>query len=165
MAGGTTVREIRADPEAMAQLVQNWNANRPAALTGVIWYRLPISGERLNWRWPTLATVMAGNIPQPDVRAEARHPDPALVEVDLLNAGTADYSLPVQVTLSWTNAQLTAMDGLAGFDAVEMTPSAVRFEDKRPLWRLAARRTAHHRLGALQSETEVRVGLANAANN
>ena len=48
-------REVRAEPAAMVELVREWTARRPEAMLGVIWYRLPVEGERLNWPWRTLA--------------------------------------------------------------------------------------------------------------
>ena len=127
---GTQLREVRADSDAMAQLVQGWSANRPQELAGVIWDRLPVAGEKLNWRWPTLAAVMAGNAPRSDLRAEARHPQAGLVEIDLVNAGAADYALPVQVTVSWQDGRLVAADGLRGFDSAEAGPKAVKFRSR-----------------------------------
>src|SRR4029077_5145510 len=35
------VRVARSDPAAMAGLVRTWTADRPAALSGILWYRLP----------------------------------------------------------------------------------------------------------------------------
>jgi hypothetical protein len=67
---GTQLREVSADPMAMAALVQTWTASRPAAMRGVIWYRLPVTADNYNWRWPTLAAIMAGRSPPDSPRAE-----------------------------------------------------------------------------------------------
>ncbi len=40
---GVQVREVRADPAAMAELVRVWESDRPAAMTGIAWYRLPVA--------------------------------------------------------------------------------------------------------------------------
>jgi len=129
----TRLREIRADPEALAQLVDGWNRDRPSQLTGVIWYRLPVSTDRLNWSWPTLATVMSGKVPRPELRAEVRHPDPALSEIDLINVGTADSSQPVRITLRWQEGRLVAADGLGGFDSNETGSNSVHFLSRNGL--------------------------------
>ena len=102
---GACLREVRADPESLAQLVQSWQEDRPQALMGVIWYRLPIPEERLNWRWPTLTQVMSGKAPRPDLRVEARHQQPELLEIDLINVGSADYALATQITLRWAEGR------------------------------------------------------------
>jgi len=60
---GAVVREARADPAAMAGLVRALTAERPAMLAGLIWYRLPVDTDSLNWRWPTFAAVIRGRDP------------------------------------------------------------------------------------------------------
>ena len=60
---GVRVREVRANPLELAQLVQLWTTNRPAGMRGVIWYRLPVADDTLNWRWPTLRAIVAGRSP------------------------------------------------------------------------------------------------------
>ena len=64
----TTLRAVRSDPIALATLVQAWQQDRPYNLQGVIWYRLPIESDRLNWRWATLSAVMAGRKPHESLR-------------------------------------------------------------------------------------------------
>lgn len=127
---GCTVQELRADPNAMAALVQGWTTNRPPTLHGVIWYRLPVEGESLNWRWPTLASVMAGQAPHAATRVEARRPQPGLVELDLVNDGNAASSAAVQVTLRWAGARLLAADALRGFDITHSGTNSVQFLSK-----------------------------------
>jgi hypothetical protein len=109
------VRVAESDPAAMARLVREWTANRPAELSGLLWYRLPIAGDRLNWPWPALRAVMAGRPPQRELRTSAREPAPGLVEIDLINAGETDSPWPSPVTVRWNGAPLLAADGLAGY--------------------------------------------------
>ena len=59
------IRETQADPKAMAALLRAWTEDRPVELSGVIWYRLPLSSDVFNWRWPTLQAVMDGRAPEP----------------------------------------------------------------------------------------------------
>ena len=122
-----TVREVRADPAALAGLVAEWTTHRPAMLQGVIWYRLPVPGDRLNWRWPTLAAVMTGTAPQPSLRAVARRTKEGLVEIDLHNDGESDASRAMQVTLRWSTARVVACDGLGGFSVTERAGNDLRF--------------------------------------
>jgi hypothetical protein len=63
-AEGITIRSARSDPQAMAGLVRCWTEKRPRELTGILWYRLPVEGDRNNWTWPTLRSVMAGRAPK-----------------------------------------------------------------------------------------------------
>lgn len=124
---GVRLRELRADPAALAGLVRDWTADRPAALRGLIWYRLPVPGDRLNWSWPTLAAVMAGREPGGRLRAEVRRPQPGLVEIDLVNDGNADHSGPAGVTVRWSGAQWLAGDAVGGFVLADEGPGRVGF--------------------------------------
>lgn len=123
---GTRLRDVRADPTAMAALVRAWTKDRPANLRGVIWYRLPTGEDRLNWSWQTLSAVMAGRAPRGALQVEARRPRPGLVEVDLVNGGEADCSLPLVVSMRWQDARLVAGDALQGFEWIDAGPTEVR---------------------------------------
>lgn len=109
------LRTVRADAPAMATLVAEWTRQRPANLTGIIWYRLPTRDDTLNWRWETLSAILDGRIPSPSVRAGTRRPQPALREIELVNDGDADATLPVEVEVNWSDARLVAADALNGF--------------------------------------------------
>lgn len=123
----SVLSEVRTDPAAMAALVREWSAHRPANLTGIIWYRLPIATDRLNWRWPTLAAIIAGKVPQPALVPQLRQPEPGLVELDLANTGNADAFTNVTVTVRWRDATLLACDALAGFAITGTETNAARF--------------------------------------
>ncbi len=126
---GLLLREVRSDPAAMADLVQGWVKDRPALLRGILWYRLPVAGEELNWAWPALARVMTGQPPEPHLHPVVRHPKPGLVEVDLENRGTADFCAPARLRVQWKNARLVASDGVAGFETVPAGPYALEFRN------------------------------------
>jgi len=64
-AEGITIRSAKSDPQAMAGLVRGWTEKRPKELTGIVWYRLPVEGDRNNWSWSTLRTVMTGRNSSP----------------------------------------------------------------------------------------------------
>jgi hypothetical protein len=113
------LREVRASPHEITGLVSGWTTNRPAALQGIIWYRLPVATDRLNWSWPTLAAVMQGRSPSAVLRALAQTPEPDLAQIDLLNEGEDAYTKPVQLVVSWQGARLVAADALGGFELIE----------------------------------------------
>ena len=127
---GVRLREVRADPVALARLVQSWTTDHPASLAGIIWYRLPISEDFLNWRWPTLSAVMAGRGPRESLRVETHRPQTALIEVSLVNDGDADCSSFPVIAARWENARLVAGDGLRGFELLETGPTAAQFRRK-----------------------------------
>ena len=113
--GGTRTVEIAADPAAMASLVRDWSADRPAAMTGLVWYRLPMPGDRRNWSADALRLVRRGETPAASVVATLTHPQTALAEVRLSNAGPLDGAAPASIGVRWTGARLVAADAFAGF--------------------------------------------------
>ena len=131
-SGGRVVR-LEADPKTLAGLVAEWRSSRPAMLTGIIWYRLPVPGsDRLNWSPATLSTVMAGREPHPRLVRELRVSEetadsgemkPRLRELWLRNEGDADTPLPVTVFVRCPSAP-DAVEGIGSYQAVEIQPAA-----------------------------------------
>jgi len=115
-----------------------WTTNRPPAMRGVIWYRLPVADDSLNWRWPTLGAIVAARSPRESVRAEPRRVEAGLIEVSLVNEGELDISSRLAVEVRWPDARLVAGDGLRDFELVEAGASTARFQTKSPPRRLAA---------------------------
>ena len=111
---GAVWREVRASPAVVAPLVAGWQAERPAALQGVSWYRLPVEGDTLNWPWATQAAGRQGQLPEParEVRLEAD--GQGLVDVWLQNSGAAGAAVE-GVAVAWPEGTtLLAADGLGG---------------------------------------------------
>lgn len=127
---GATVRTVRADPAALASLVSGFQRQHPAQLTGLIWYRLPVDGERLNWPWPALAAVMQGRTPGARVHLEvASSPaDPALLQITLRNSGDDDALSTPAASLNWSGARRVAADALAGFSFAAESATSARLE-------------------------------------
>jgi hypothetical protein len=109
-------------------LIRGWTADRPPELAGVIWFRLPVAGERLNWSWPTLQAVMAGRAPRAAIRALQREPEPGLVEIDLQNAGEAASPWPAAVRIRWRGKAPIAADGLAVYRLAPAREGEIRLE-------------------------------------
>jgi hypothetical protein len=99
---------------------------------------LPVEGDTLNLRWPTLAAIMAARIPRADARAESRRVEPGLVEISLVNNGELDLSSRLAVEVRWQDARLVAGDGASGFDLVDGGPSTVQFQTMSKTYRLPA---------------------------
>ncbi len=135
---GVKLREVRSDPLAIAGLVQFWNEQHPAALRGIIWYRLPVNDDILNWRWATLGAIVAGHSPRESVRAESRRVESGLVEISLVNDGELDISSRLAVEVRWQNDRLLAGDGLRGFELVEVDASTARLQAQSQSYRLPA---------------------------
>lgn len=131
-AGHAQVREVRADPVEIAGLV-NWLNSQPfESLRGVIWYRLPLPGDRLSWNERTWQTVMLGQAPAAKTELKLEKSSAGLVEVTLQAAGNADSLLNQPVRLDWRQAHLVAADGLAGFTLQRIGPDALRLQPPAP---------------------------------
>ena len=135
---GVQLREVRANPLELAQLVQFWATNRPAAMRGVIWYRLPVTEDTLNWRWPTLGAIVAERSPRESFRVETRRVEPGLVGISLINDGELDISSRLTIQVRWHNARFVAGEGLRGFELVDGGPSTVKFRSRTEPCRLPA---------------------------
>ncbi len=114
---GARIESVRANPADMAELIRMWTRDRPANLTGIIWYRLPIATDRLNWKMTTLAAVMSGKTPEAKLVVRAHNLKPCLHEIELINNGLADACTSVSVSVRWSDARLVASDGLGGFQS------------------------------------------------
>ena len=103
---------LRANAAELSALVRDWEFSRPANLTGVIWYRLPIDTDRYNWRWPTLAAIIAGKTPRPEGRLVFQSAGDGVEDAVLENTGDADWPRPAELTLP---KDTVAADGINGF--------------------------------------------------
>ncbi|MFN5496186.1 MAG: DUF3142 domain-containing protein, partial [bacterium] len=129
LSAGARARLVSAEPQAMAALVAHWSRSRPALMEGIVWYRMPVDGDRLNWAWPTLARVMAGEMPAAQLEVRAVPVDDATVELVVENRGDLDAPAPDALEVSWTGgASVVGADGLAGMQWRHHGAEAVRFE-------------------------------------
>lgn len=131
---GVQVRMAASDPAEIAGLVRGWTADRPAELSALIWYRLPVDGDRLNWSWPAFRAVRSGRPPRRDLQVRPRSPEPGLVEIDLANAGEAEEGWPFRVELEWGSGTLLVSDGLAGYRIVRTGPRTLYMERQISPW-------------------------------
>ena len=121
------LREVRSQEVAMAALVERWTQERPVALRGVIWYRLPVEGDRMNWAPETLRAIVRGRTLAPELVVEKTSSEPGLIEIELLNRGSVAVIAPVQISMRWRGSRLVAADGLAGYSAEVGGVGSVQF--------------------------------------
>jgi hypothetical protein len=138
---GTQLREMNSDPLAMGSLVSFFQTSAPPSLRGIIWYRLPVAVDNLNWRWPTLAAIVAGREPRESFHAAARRVEAGLVEISLVNDGDLDISSRLAVEARWSDARLISGDGLRDFEMAEQNGSAARFQNNQTSFHLPAGET------------------------
>lgn len=96
---GLSLRTVHTSPADMLDLLQGWTTDRPAALAGIIWFRLPVADDDLNWSWPTLATVMTGQLPAPALSLHIDRSRAPLIALHLRNTGTDTFAGPVNIRL------------------------------------------------------------------
>ncbi len=135
------IREVASNPIELAALVRDWTANRPAAMRGVIWYRLPTIVDNFNWRWPTLGAILAARVPREALRVNPRRVESGLVEINLANEGELDISSRLAVEVRWSKARLVAGDALRDFELADRSLSAARFQTRSQSVRLRAGET------------------------
>jgi hypothetical protein len=153
------VKEVRADPLEIAHLVQEWSSNTPPALKAVVWYRLPVAGDTLNWRWPTFSTILESRIPRKSVRVEAHRVETGLIEIGLVNDGELDISSRLAVKARWSGARLVAGDGLHGFQMADRDFSSAKFGTGGRPYRLPAGEQQVIGWLRLDQDREVRVEI------
>ena len=162
LSGAASLQRVSADPAALAALVRDWSLDRPACMRGVVWYRLPVEGDRLNWSWPTLASVMAGRAPAGAIRLDAERREPGLVEIVARNDGDGDGKVPARLDARWPSATtLVGSDGLNGMQSLGSGPGVATFvvagDGGATLRPGERRRIAWMRF---QADTEVRIDEA-----
>jgi len=132
------VREVASNPIELAALVRNWRFSRPAAMRGVIWYRLPTMVDNFNWRWATLGAILNARVPREVLRVSARRVESGLVEINLANEGELDVSSRLAVEVRWRNARLVAGDALRDFELADRSTSAARIQTRSQPGRVRA---------------------------
>jgi hypothetical protein len=105
-------RELQADPQQLADLLAELRRDRPKHLTGVIWFRLPLAGDRRAWRLATLQAVVRGEALRADIQPDIQQSGP-LHELALANLGNLDGPLPERIELPARSCDTA--DALAGY--------------------------------------------------
>jgi hypothetical protein len=131
-------KEVRSDPLQLGPLVREWWTNPPPALKAILWYRLPVQSDTLNWRWPTLVAMLQARIPRKSVRVESHRVESGLSEIGLVNDGELDISSRLAIRARWNGARFVAGDGLQGCEMVERAVSSASFAIGIQPYRLSA---------------------------
>ncbi len=154
---GTVLRAFRPDAVQMAKLVNDWTGDRPATLTGLLWYRLPVSTDTMNWRWPTLAAVMQGRTPGSDLRVEQSGAQPT--DITLMNAGEAEAPYPARVLVTCAS-EIDAADAVGGYRA-EISGNAVVFERSEEISPARILPGRRHPIGWVHAKSQIQISILN----
>ncbi len=116
MPSGSQTRTVRSDVAAVAGLARKIAAAKPVGCAGVIWFRLPVAGDRLNWNIATLKVVLRDEVPVSLLAATVAWSTDGLAEVALVNRGEQDEPLPLKVTAHWSrDVEAITADGLGAY--------------------------------------------------
>ncbi|MDH4570634.1 DUF3142 domain-containing protein [Pseudomonas sp. BN414] len=115
--------ELQADPQQLAKLLADLRQKRPEHMAGVIWFRLPLAGDRRAWPLTTLKAVARGESLYADVQPLIRQRGP-LHELALANQGNLTTALPQRIELPAQACD--SADALAGY-RLERTANALVF--------------------------------------
>ncbi len=114
---GTITRTVRSDPSEMLRIERALAAEPPPGCAGVVWFRLPVEGDRLNWEMPTFLRVLAGEAPRARLEVAARWSAPGLAEILVENLGETSEPPPARGRVAWPRgARLLAADGIGGHE-------------------------------------------------
>lgn len=114
---GAQLREVRADPAAIAGAVNALATDIPSHFRGAVWFRMPVASDTRNWTWPVLAAVMEGRVPSVRFATEIRNPDPGLAEIWLSSIGEDRPNRTVEIQVSLSEGDVLASDCVNGFTA------------------------------------------------
>jgi len=92
-------RELNADPLAVARLLRDLERAHPAKFQGVLWFRLPLPGDRRAWPLSTLAAVIRDQPLQAKLEADATASGDGAFDLQVANRGTLATALPSQVEI------------------------------------------------------------------
>ncbi|NUT86568.1 DUF3142 domain-containing protein [Pseudomonas corrugata] len=115
--------ELLADPQQVAGLAAELRAEPPKHLAGLIWFRLPLAGDRRVWSLTTLGAVARGDKLDSRLALEVEEKD-GLYDIRLANRGNLDSPWPQRVTLAV--GACDGVDALAGY-TLQQTPGLLTF--------------------------------------
>ncbi|GAA0554354.1 hypothetical protein FHS83_001733 [Rhizomicrobium palustre] len=100
LVSGASAEELLAEPQNVAPLVGDLMRNPPKHFAGLVWFRLPVAGDKRIWSLETLKLVMRGEAPKHNLTLEAQPGSvPGAVDIMLINRGATDLTLPAEISL------------------------------------------------------------------
>lgn len=96
---GQAAQERRADPVEVAAIVRALQAEPLPQLKGLLWFRLPVAGDRRSWAPATLSAAMRGEAPEARIELQAVARGGGLHDLVLQNVGSTDAQAPAYIQL------------------------------------------------------------------
>lgn len=117
-----------ADPAEVAAIVHALKSTGLPQLRGLLWFRLPVDGDRRSWAAATLAAVMRGELPAAAIELQAIQRGPGLQDLLLRNAGAIDARAPARIALP---AHCGLVEGVGAYAA---EPGEIALRAAAPPW-------------------------------
>jgi Protein of unknown function (DUF3142) len=138
MVGGSHFVELTVAPDEVRALLRALERHQPNHLAGVVWFRMPVSGDKRTWSLATLQAVIRGAPLKSRVDVLVEDGDtPGLVTISLINDGDVDAPLPQHLSLP---NDCVKADGINGFVLDRDGPHVALVEAQRTVLH------EHHRL-------------------
>lgn len=116
-------RELMADPLQLSALANELRQDPPAHLAGLIWFRLPLAGDRRAWSLTTLGAVARGDALNSQMSLKLSGQN-GLYDIAIANPGNLDSDWPERLTLAVQGCD--GADALAGY-ALQQRPDLLTF--------------------------------------
>lgn len=117
-------REVVAEPDAVVGFLARLAREAPAHWRGVVWFRLPVAGDRRAWTLAALREVIAGEVPQRRFETTLRAQPGGVFDVAIRNRGGIAAPAPA---LHLTGGHCAAYDGVGDW-RVRRRGDVLRFE-------------------------------------
>ncbi|MFN7782730.1 MAG: DUF3142 domain-containing protein [Lysobacterales bacterium] len=125
---GARAQARHADPAEVAAIVRALQAAELPQLQGLLWFRLPVEGDRRSWAPATLAAVMRGAVPPARIELQAVARGAGLQDLLLRNAGAIDAQAPSRIALP---AHCALVEGVGEYAAA---PASAVLLSRQPPW-------------------------------
>ena len=123
---------LDSDAYALSALVADWRAHASPLMQAIIWYRLPVRGDRLNWSAGLLTQVAAGETLKRGWVAAVRPNQEGHCEIVLQQKGEAPDDLPREVLVSWQGGEAEGCDGVRGYKVMKQAPGSLTLRLEQP---------------------------------
>ncbi|MTJ94001.1 MAG: DUF3142 domain-containing protein [Desulfovibrio sp.] len=113
LAGGASFTEMTVDPGQVSLLLRELDRHRPNHLTGIVWFRLPITSDRRSWSLATLRAVIRDKPVESQLDVVVEDSDtPGVKTLALVNTGDVDARFPRILELP---GECVLADGIHGY--------------------------------------------------
>ena len=105
--------ELFSDPRDVQGLLKRLEAEPPPNLRGIVWFRLPLPGDRRAWPLATIAAVIEGNPLQSAWTPEIADGGNGAFDISVRNSGNIEAVLPASIDVGGSGC--TDADALPGY--------------------------------------------------